>query len=368
MGTGETARVTRLDRYVLARLTLNFGFFALVMVAVYWVNRAVGLFDELIADGQSALVFLEFTALTLPNVIRLVLPVAGFAAGVYVTNRMRLDSELVVTGAVGLSPWRVARGVLAFGLVLAVMMSALVHVLAPISRDRLDARAAEISRDSTGRILREGAFVHPADGITFYVREIDPDGGLRDVFLSDHRGESTVDYVAREAHIARPDGIPHLVMTEGEAHELIGGRLSVTRFSDLSYDISALVRQRADRSASPRERTTPEIIARGPTEAGVLELHRRLAETLFCIAAALLGYAAMTTGTFSRFGAGPQIALAVVALILMKAVEGVAVDALGDDPGRWALHYVAPAFGVVCSLAFLAAASRRRRIRRGAVA
>ena len=34
------------------------------------------LFDQLIADGQSAWVFLEFTALTLPNVIRLVLPVA----------------------------------------------------------------------------------------------------------------------------------------------------------------------------------------------------------------------------------------------------------------------------------------------------
>jgi hypothetical protein len=32
-----------------------------VLVAVYWVNRAVGLFDQLIGDGQSALVFLEFS-------------------------------------------------------------------------------------------------------------------------------------------------------------------------------------------------------------------------------------------------------------------------------------------------------------------
>ena len=357
-------RVTRLDRYVLARLTLNFGFFALVMVAVYWVNRAVGLFDELIADGQSALVFLEFTALTLPNVIRLVLPVAGFAAAVYVTNRLRSDSELVVTGAVGMSPWRVARGVLAYGVVLALMMSALVHVLAPISRDRLDARSAEVSRDSTGRILREGAFVHPTEGITFYVRRIEPDGGLRDVFLSDSRGGRTVDYVAREAHIARPLGIPHLVLTDGEAHEIVGGRLSVTRFADLSYDISTLVRQEADRSRGVRERTTATILARGSTPEGILEIHRRLAETLFCIAGALLGYAAMTMGAFNRFGSGPQIGVAVVSLILMKGAEGVAVDAMGDAPSRWALHYVAPGLGFLLAGAFIAFASRKRRVGR----
>ncbi len=71
-----------------------FGFFALVLVLVYWVNRAVVLFDQLIANGQSAGVFVEFTALTLPNVIRLVLPIAAFAASIYVANRLSSLSEL----------------------------------------------------------------------------------------------------------------------------------------------------------------------------------------------------------------------------------------------------------------------------------
>ena len=39
------------------------------------------------------------TALTLPNVIRLVLPVSAFAAAVYVAQRQRADSELVVVQA-----------------------------------------------------------------------------------------------------------------------------------------------------------------------------------------------------------------------------------------------------------------------------
>ena len=43
--------MSRFDRYLLSQLLALFGFFALVLVAVFWVNRAVGLFDQLIGDG-----------------------------------------------------------------------------------------------------------------------------------------------------------------------------------------------------------------------------------------------------------------------------------------------------------------------------
>ena len=61
---------------MLSQLIMLCGFFGLVLVLVYSINRAVLLFDQLIADGQSAGVFVEFTALTLPSVIRLALPLA----------------------------------------------------------------------------------------------------------------------------------------------------------------------------------------------------------------------------------------------------------------------------------------------------
>ena len=70
----------RINTYILKQLLTMFGFFALVLVLIYWINRAVRLFDRLIADGQSALVFLEFTSLTLPWMIFAITPIAGFAA------------------------------------------------------------------------------------------------------------------------------------------------------------------------------------------------------------------------------------------------------------------------------------------------
>ena len=131
----------RFDRYMLSQLMVVFGFFALVLVMVYWVNASVSLFDELITDGHSARIFLEFSLLSLPGVIALVLPMAAFGAAVYVTNRMSNESEMTVLQAGGLSPWRLGRPVLVFGLLIALMMSVLTHALVPASVAQLRERA-----------------------------------------------------------------------------------------------------------------------------------------------------------------------------------------------------------------------------------
>jgi len=103
--------VSRIDRYLLAQLLSVFAFFTLVLVAVYWVNRAARLFDAVVGDGQSFWVFLELSALTLPNVFRVVLPLSAFAAAVYVAIRMTRDNEMVVLQGTGISFTRLLRPV-----------------------------------------------------------------------------------------------------------------------------------------------------------------------------------------------------------------------------------------------------------------
>ena len=177
----------KFDRYLLSQLLALFGFFSLLLVSVYWINRAVGLFDQLIGDGQSAWTFVEFSLLTLPNVIRLVLPISAFVAAVYVTNRLTTESELVVMQATGFSSFRLARPVFYFGLIAMLMMSALTHYLVPHSRTTLADRTAEINENVTARFLRDGRFMHPTTGVTLYIRELSQTGELRDVFLTDRK-------------------------------------------------------------------------------------------------------------------------------------------------------------------------------------
>eukprot|EP00163_Fabomonas_tropica_P001450 TRINITY_DN11092_c1_g1_i1.p1 TRINITY_DN11092_c1_g1~~TRINITY_DN11092_c1_g1_i1.p1 ORF type:complete len:100 (+),score=11.16 TRINITY_DN11092_c1_g1_i1:201-500(+) len=99
---------------MLQQLLMLFGFFSLVLALVFWVNKAVSLLDWLMGDGQSASVFLQLTLLSLPTILVNLLPIAAFAATVYVTNRLSAESELVVVQAAGYSPYRLARPVVFF--------------------------------------------------------------------------------------------------------------------------------------------------------------------------------------------------------------------------------------------------------------
>ncbi len=366
--------MTKFDRYLTSQLLRTFGFFALVLVGVYWINRAVSLFDRLIGDGQSALVFLEFTALTLPSVIRLVLPVAAFAAAVAVANRLASESELVVMRATGFSNFRLARPVLVFGLIVALLMSVLMHFLVPRSRVQLAGRTADIAENVSARILAEGTFQHPADGITVYVRAIDGAGTLGDIFLFDGRSATTTTtYTAKSAVVVQDDAGPKLVMFDGLAETLRqpGNRLFTTSFRDFTYDIGALG------GADPTRRgldelSTPALLRADPATQGethasraqmLFEAHNRIAQPFLAPVAALVGFASLLLGRYSRFGLWRQILLAVVLLIAVQLLSN-SVEALGTRTDEsWPFAYLPVAVGGLLAAVLLRAGQRGTRSR-----
>ncbi len=372
---GTEVSVSRFDRYLLSQLLQLFGFFALVLVAVYWVNRAVGLFDQLIGDGQSALVFLEFTILTLPNAIRLVLPVAAFAASVYVVNRLMQESELVVMQATGFSAFRLARPVIYFGLCVMLMQLVLTNVLVPASQRVLSARSAEISQNITARFLNAGQFMHPAKGITLYIREITPTGELIDLFLADERGEGErLIHTAQKAFLVRGEVAPKLVMLEGSTQQLTraDGRLAVTHFSDFTLDLAGLVSVNGVAQLPLNALPTRELLGADPEVQAALgvsaaemleEGHSRLAGPLLGVAAPLIGFAALMLGGFSRFGLWRQMALAVGLIIGLQLAWTWGSAVAIRTAGGWMALYLAPALGVLVAVGMLVVAQMPRRLR-----
>jgi lipopolysaccharide export system permease protein len=276
---------------------------------------------------------------------------------------MSAESELTVVQATGFSPWRLARPVLVFGLIVAAMMSVLTHVLVPKSIEQLRLREAEISGSVSARLLREGAFLHPTGGVTFYIREITPEGELRDVFLSDHRQEGrVVTYTAARAYLLRDTVGPKLVMQAGLAQTLNvpDETLSTTNFTDLTYDISGLV------TAENKPRRRIEIVptlelltdtaavaeAAGDTLGETLEeAHTRFQQPLLAVVAALIGYSALMIGEFSRFGVGRQIVFAIFLLVVVKLAESAVTDPVRDNAALWPLIYLPSLVGLaICGV------------------
>ncbi|MEP2920482.1 MAG: LPS export ABC transporter permease LptF [Sulfitobacter sp.] len=362
--------MAKFDRYVLSQLLVLFGFFALVLVALFWINRAVVLFDKLIGDGQTAIVFLEFAALSMPKLVSTVLPIAAFAAAVYVTNRLNADSELTIMQATGSSAWRLTRPVLVFGIIVTLGMATLTNLLVPMAQSQLQDREAEISRNVSARLLTEGTFLHPTKGVTFYARIIQPDGVLRDVFMSDRRSEKrgTI-YTASEAYLVRNGAATTLIMVNGLAQRLERDdlRLSTARFTDFSFDITSLMNNDTAADIKLSNLTTHAMlsdwasISTQPTvTAGAMaeELHTRIAQPLFCLIAAMIGFSALLIGGYSRFGVWREIIFAFGLLILLDATRGSLSTEVLSNAALWPMLYLPTAIGAVIALAMLFQAAR----------
>lgn len=370
--------MSRFDGYFLRQLLVLFGFFTLVLVGVFWITRSVSLFDRVISGGQSALVFLEFTALTLPTLIRTVMPMAVFAAAVYATNRLSRESEMTVMLATGSSPWRLARAVLVFGLCTGLMMAVISVFLRPASLDQLEQRQAEVAGDVTAQLLNEGEFMHPTPGVTVYIGRVDLDGTLHEVFVSDGRDSiNPVSYSSTTAYLVNTGGNINLVMLDGIALRLDkdGNRLSSTLFEDATYDISGMANNTEIGRRSLEATPTRDLLQKSGAGDGqswhsegqrIEELHQRFSWITINIAVALVGYAALMLGSFSRFGLWPQIFFAFTILILLEGFRGMVSPIVIEDPKLWPLLYLPSGVGIAVSVLFLLVAGRpliRRRAR-----
>ena len=362
--------MARFDRYMLGQLLTLFGFFSLILVLVLWTNGAVRMFDRLIADGQSAWVFLELISLSLPGFSRIVLPLSAFVAAVYVTNRMSAESELTVVQATGYSPFRLARPVLYLGAIVAVVMTVLTNFLVPLSFERLTLRSDEIAQNLTARLLTQGEFLSPTDGITFYIREISQSGEMLEIFISeDSDPDWRVTYTASRAYLVRNDTGPQLVMVNGltQALNTQSGRLVTTGFDNFVYDVGALVSDDGERTRSLSALMSwelwfpsPELLSTSGQSTQQLRplVHDRFAQASLGFVAGLIGFSALVAGGFSRFGLWRNILFAVLLIIALKALETVGAGVAAKTPSLWPLMYLAGIGGFICSMALLYVSQR----------
>lgn len=369
--------MTRFDRYMIGQMVRLFGLFGLVLVGIYWINRAVILFDKLIADGQSTGLFLEMTLLILPSMMLIVIPFAAFAAALSATNRLHTESELTIIRSAGVSPWRLARPVAIFGLLVMLFMLVLANVIVPTSQYRLALREAEIARNQTVRILTPGEFTQPTPGVTIFIKDRDSTGKMTDVMISDRRNPNRqMIHSADEAHLVDIDGHPVLIMLRGTTQILTqeNQSLSVTRYDQLGYDLqSTLIRSGEARHSVTTLPTLTMFAASPETQAEVKATaaqlrgfaHSRIGQPLLGLAAALLGFTPLLLGGFSRFGLRPQMIVAVALIIVPMALDGNARSLLRTPDPSPLVPYLAAFAGIAAAMVPLIILTFQARSLRG---
>jgi len=369
--------VSRFDRYLFTQYFLMFGFFSLILLFIYWINKAIALFDNLISDGQTFLVFLEFSILTIPPIIPIVAPLAAFAAAIFVTNRLKNDSELTIMQATGFSPLRLSRSIFLFGLVVTIILLIISHYLIPKSNNILLKRQNEVASSLNAKLLKVGSFIHPQNGVTFYIGGISTSGVIEDVFVLDERNKDReIIVTSKSGYLITNNNNPILVLKDGivQNYDLKSTNLSTIHFQDLSYDLTSWsVKERMSKSKLLLTYSSfdlfkdPELVSilTDSSPISVLEeLHSRILTPLLALIAALIGFSALMIGDYSRFGASKQISVGIVILILIKLSESYGNELMLKSQGNWLALYLPILIGILIFSFMMLLASNQKLLGR----
>lgn len=351
-----------LTRYLLRALVGPFAFSFAAVTGLLFLTAIAQRFQELSGKGVGGGVTLELMFLSLPHVVTLAVPMALFAATLYVFADFSENSELVAMAAGGVHPGRLVLPLLGTGVVVSLVMAGFNDRILAAANARFQDRIEDVARTSPTLRLRAGAMnaVRTDDGAVRYIVVQSIDAGrnvLHGVTLTDLSRPNRPRYVTADS--AAVEVMPNgrdiaLRLADGAvANPMLDrtGTLATAQFHGSVFRLRGLAAgvERGTRVEARAERELPiaELVRRmrdaerngHVAVRSVSELHRRLATAFACIVLVLL--AAPLGIRFAHGGIGAVIALSVAVLFFFRVgiIWGDRLAGAGRiDPavGSWA--------------------------------
>jgi lipopolysaccharide export system permease protein len=365
----------RLSFYVLRQLAGPVALFSFLLTSVIWLSQSLRLLDLVINRGQSAPTFVYLTVLILPSLLVIILPLAYFAGTLFGLNKLHADSELVVMQASGFSLLQLAVPVLAAAAVMMVFTYLCSLYLNPLGQRAMREKEFDIRADIGAAILNEGVFNTPADGLTVFLRELSTDGHFRGILVHDSRdAEHPTTYIAESGILAQTPAGSRLIMNDGTIEQSTtgGSRLSVLKFERYVFNLDQFAGPAHEAQRDTNERFLPELLWPDPAEKldtharniFFAEANNRLSAPLYCIAFALIAFAAVLRARGGRGAYALRITIACIGAATLRIVGYGAQGMAARSPALCILLYAIPFLGCAAALADIAGLSPWELLRR----
>ena len=353
---GQADGMTLFSRYIFRQAFSALAMILLSLTAVVWIALALKQMSLVTSGGAGGLVFMEFTALILPDLIAIIAPIALMIAALYTLNKLNQDSELIVMTAAGATVWRFAKPLLLVAVLVAGWLFVANMFVTPWSQRKLNDLANQLRTDLISQLLQPGTFASPEQGLTFHIRERDANGKLLGLMLSDTRAENEkLTYVAETGDILKKDAKAYLVLHDGKVLRRVADQdTSIVEFDSYVLDMATASAKGKAETPKPHARYVWELLSPDPTDfyyqnnpgSFRAELHERFASliypfTFIAIVIAYLGQARTT-----RQGRG-QAQVAAFSLCAGLKLAGIAAgNMFAANPSAILLVYGLPVGGI----------------------
>ncbi len=359
-----------IERYIFRMTHQAFWACLLALTAVIWITSALRQIDLLTSKGQTVMVFLSMTLLTLPGLIAFIAPFTLLIAVLYALNRLNSDSELIVMSSAGMKPLSLFKPFFLLGLLVSLLVWVMALYVMPTSLYTMRSLTNKVRADFISFFVKEGQFSN-LEGLTFHYKE-KTGNILNNMLIQDRRDPTKITtYLAEKGYTKEVDDRSFLILEDGSVQSQTEEKTdaAIVAFNQYSIDLSTFQEQ-IDAGGKPSERSTLALM--NPPAGDYLyirypgrfaaELHERFSAGLFPLVMAFIGFACLGTAHTTRAGRGTAIATAIVCAVLLRFVGYGAKNAVASRPEAAFLVYAAPFFAFALSFLVIVGRSHMLRI------
>ncbi len=334
------------------------GAFLLIVVsltAVVWLATALRDFDLVTNQGQTVLTFIGITSLIIPQLVLIIAPIALVVAAAHVLNKLAADSELIVMNAAGMSPWMLFRAFMAAAAVVCALVLVLSAYVSPKCLRELRRLATAARADFVANIVQPGRFIPLERGLTFHIRERQPDGLLLGIFLDDRRDpkeQSTI--LAEQGKIVQNQQGTYLFLQNGniQRHASDERDPTIVRFERYAFDLSRLAGTGAQQPITEylvREHYTWDLIRRNPSDPAWLkepgqfrtEMHDRIVAPLYPLVFMIVAYAYLGAPRTTRQSRTLSMVSAISGVAALRVIGFISMVLGINRPFALSFQYIA---------------------------
>lgn len=323
----------KLDRYIFFRILLITVFMLAVLIFIFILIDFSENSDDFADKGATfAQIWNQYYLNYIPEMTRLVIPVAVFTACLFLTGQMTERLEIIAIKASGISLYRLVVPYILIGIFLAAIVSYLdAYVIPEANSERIEFEQEFLSKGSE-RIDRGGIFRQDSDSTIININFYDPNTntGYR-VFLTEFRGNE-ISRITQAQRLIWVDSTSNWITDRAVTRVMEDKKVEVFNTDREVFDINILPRDLARRTSDIYQLTYPkafayirsiERIGAGGIDLPKVQLYGRMAYPFSIIVVCIIGFALAADkrkgGKGFYIAAG--LAISFIYLVLMKVIE-----------------------------------------------
>ncbi len=298
-----------------------------IMLSIVWLMQSLRFMDMIVNKGLDMGTFLWVTALIIPSLLIVILPLAIFTGSCVSFKRLNDTHELPALMSAGISKFQIIRPALIGAIIVALLGYLISLYLMPLGMRTFKTMQHNLRSMGGNLLLEEGTFNQIGSNMMVYVKKRDKNRHLEGLLVHDTRHkDKPVTWMASEGKITfNKEGYPRLVLKNGSRQEVTAERLSMLEFSEHTLDITKKVNKPEVRFLGREERYINELINVKnitPKQKNQFkaELHKRFLWPLTPIPLVLLAGVFLIRSSYNRRGISRQLISCSILAIFYQAL------------------------------------------------